>query len=90
MITMDRQVKLTFYRHFKDHWYEVLEVAEHTETSEKLVIYKPLYGEMKTYARPLDMFLEEVPIEKENPTEQKYRFMTMLELGLTLNEIHKR
>lgn len=90
MIALDRQVSLTFYRHFKDHWYEVLDVAEHTETGEKLVVYKPLYGERKTYARPINMFLEEVPKEKENPTEQKYRFMTITELGLAQDDVHKR
>lgn len=29
------------YRHFKDKRYEVLAIAEHTETGEKLVIYGP-------------------------------------------------
>ena len=39
-----------------------------------MVIYKSLYGENITYARPLKMFMEEVPTNKENPTGQKYRF----------------
>jgi hypothetical protein len=90
MIAVNRQINPGFYRHFKDHWYEVLEIAEHTETGEKLVIYKPLYGERKTYARPLNMFLEEVPSDKENKTGQKYRFMTVLELGVGSSDIHNR
>lgn len=61
-------------RHFKVKRYEIIDVAEHTETGEKLMIYKALYGDGKIYARPLDMFLEEVPPDKHNPTGQKYRF----------------
>lgn len=77
-----------YYRHFKNHWYKLINIAEHTETGEKLVIYTPLYGEKGTFARPLNMFLEEVPDKKENPTGQKYRFMSLQELNLKPNDIH--
>lgn len=33
------------------------------------------------------MFMEEVPKNKENPTGQKYRFMSILELDLSLEDI---
>ena len=51
----------------------------HTETEEELVIYRALYDDRMVkkgdmFARPIKMFLEEVPKEKENPTGQKYRF----------------
>ncbi len=39
-----------------------------------MVLYRALYGECGQFVRPYDMFLEEVPKEKENPTGQKYRF----------------
>ncbi len=39
-----------------------------------MVLYRALYGECGQFVRPYNMFLEEVPKEKENPTGQKYRF----------------
>lgn len=53
------------YRHYKGKDYDVLEVATHTETEEKLVIYRALYGEFGLWARPLAMFMETVEVEGE-------------------------
>lgn len=63
------------YRHFKGNLYYVHQIIEHTETGEILVSYQALYPPYGMYARPIDMFLEEIDTEREdNVTNQKYRF----------------
>ena len=54
--------------------YEIMGVAEHTESGEKLMIYRPLYGDGGLYARPEEMFLSPVDREKYPDVTQKYRF----------------
>ena len=54
--------------------YEIVGEAEHTETGEKLIVYRPLYGNKALYARPTEMFLSEVDREKYPSVKQKMRF----------------
>lgn len=62
------------YRHFKGNRYQIITVATHTETEEKLVIYQALYGEGGIFARPLDMFMEKTDKVKYPEALQENRF----------------
>lgn len=48
------------WRHFKGNEYEVIGVAQHSETLEEMVVYRALYGEGGLWVRPAAMWLETV------------------------------
>ena len=62
------------YKHFKGDYYLVEDIATHSETREKYVVYRSLYGESELYIRPYEMFLSKVDKEKYPNVEQEYRF----------------
>lgn len=57
---MDSVSQDKYFKHFKGNYYKFLYEAKHTETGEELVVYQALYGEGKIWARPKDMFYEEI------------------------------
>lgn len=87
---MDRLEKGDVVKHFKretvsdqnsmDYLYIIIDIATHTETKEKLVIYRALYKNEEmgvnygTYARPYDMFMSKVDKDKYPDIKQEYRF----------------
>lgn len=80
---MKRELKKgRLYRHFKNKLYLVVDIVKHSETQEDMVLYKALYGDYGLFVRPFDMFLEEVPKDKVNPMNQKYRFELIEDLNL--------
>lgn len=67
------QIKLGKYRHFKGGEYEVIALAKHSETQEKLVVYRALYGEGEVWVRPASMWNERV--EREGKILQRFTFI---------------
>lgn len=62
------------YRHYKGDYYLVEGIVFHSETGEKLVLYRALYGNCKRYVRPLEMFFSKIDKEKCPAINQEYRF----------------
>ena len=75
------------YRHFKGNLYLVEDIATHSETGEKFVVYRALYGSQDLYIRPYDMFISEVDHEKYPNVKQKYRFELANIESVVKNEI---
>ncbi len=50
------------YRHYKGNEYELIGIASHSETLEKMVVYRALYGEGALWVRPLSMWSETVSV----------------------------
>ena len=56
------------YNHYKNHLVRVIGIALHSETKEELVIYEKLadykdYKKGQLWARPKNMFLEDVTVD---------------------------
>lgn len=62
------------YKHFKGDLYLVEDIAIHSETNEKYVVYRALYEDNLLYIRPYDMFTSLVDHNKYPDIKQKYRF----------------
>ena len=61
------------YRHFKGNEYQLIDVASHSETMEKMVVYKALYGEQGLWVRPASMWTEIV--ERDGYTGPRFQYI---------------
>ena len=49
------------WQHYKGGIYNVISLAIHTETEDRLVVYEDAKGQL--WVRPVDMFLENVEVD---------------------------
>lgn len=71
---MAQPVEGELYRHFKGGLYRIVTIAQHTETSEGLVIYRSEEDPSKVWARPVVNFLSPVDKVKYPDASQDMRF----------------
>ena len=70
-----REVKIHgIYKHFKNKYYIVEDVAYHSETQEEYVVYRRLYGDNSLWIREKKQFLSETDHVKYPDVQQKWRF----------------
>lgn len=60
------------YRHYKGNEYELIGIANHSETLEKMVVYRALYGEGELWVRPLSMWQESVTVNGKSVLRFSY------------------
>lgn len=70
-------LKLGVYQHYRGKLYEVMGSGIHSETLERHVFYRALYdsgefGNNAFWVRPLEMFFDDVEIDKEKVPRFKY------------------
>lgn len=61
------------YRHFKGNEYEVIGIANHSETMEPMVVYRALYGDGGLWVRPASMWDE--TIERDGKNFKRFTFI---------------
>ena len=65
--------KKGFYKHFKNLLYEVVDIAQHSETQEYYVVYRAHYGEESLWIRPYAMFFE--TIERDGQQFKRFEYL---------------
>jgi hypothetical protein len=69
----DIEDKKGFYRHFKNLLYELVDIAQHSETQEYYVVYKAHYGSEGLWVRPYLMFFE--TIERNGQQLKRFEYL---------------
>lgn len=68
----EEELPMGRYEHYKGKHYTVLYIATHSETLEKYVVYRQLYGDESVWIRPLSMFTESVEVDGEMVKRFRY------------------
>ncbi|MDO4742105.1 MAG: DUF1653 domain-containing protein [Candidatus Saccharibacteria bacterium] len=62
------------YKHFKGDFYILEDIIYRSDTGEKMIAYRALYGDHRLWCREYKEFFSEVDHKKYPKVEQKYRF----------------
>ena len=65
------------YRHFKGNEYELIGIANHSETLEPMVVYRALYGAGGLWVRPAAMW-EDV-VDKPGYSGPRFQYIGPME-----------
>jgi hypothetical protein len=79
----NEELPLGIYKHYKGGRYEVIGVAKHSETLEKLVVYKHL-DDGGLWVRPLAMFSELVEVDGKKVPRFKHVICKTVRRRLTV------
>ena len=66
-------IKKGIYRHFKGNLYEVIGIAQHSETLEEMVVYKALYDNGSLWVRPASMWDE--TLERDGNIYKRFTYI---------------
>ncbi len=66
-------IKIGKFRHFKGNEYEVIGIAQNSETLEEMVVYRALYGDGGLWVRPASMWNETV--ERDGKVFKRFEFI---------------
>jgi hypothetical protein len=67
----EEELSMGKYEHYKGGVYEVVGVANHSETLEKMVVYR--HGDGELWVRPLAMFTEMVEVNGKKVPRFTYK-----------------
>jgi len=74
----EKNNEIGYYKHFKGGKYELLYIATDSETMEKVVVYKALYGKNDVWVRPYEMFFGTV--DRDGVMVNRFERITMEEV----------
>ncbi len=66
-------LRIGTYRHYKGKEYELLGIAQNSETLEEFVVYRALYGDHQLWIRPKAMFFER--IQKDGKEISRFEYV---------------